>query len=141
MNADQLAAEIIESTRRSRPDVTSLERLSTEEAGVLVPIFVAAFKERGLWPKDAAMVIAACRPTDDQLLELLRNDREPCQKLGLHVLALRMESKEFRSIRHPVLADEVLRLLQSDTFRPKQKDLRPLKAWAEFHLTQAETPS
>lgn len=141
MNADQLAAEIIQRAGRSHLNIVNLEKLSTEEAVVLVPSFVRAFKEHRLWPKDAAVIIAACRPTDHQLLEMLQDYREPCQKLGLHILALRIESEEFQSTRHLVLAKEVLWLLGSQAFRAKQKDLQRLKDWADSDLTEAEEPS
>ncbi|MBA2113690.1 hypothetical protein [Bremerella alba] len=124
MNASQLVQQIIE-------DPMFLKTLSPDEGTALVPSFVQAFNEHKLWPQDAASVIAECSPTDEQLLGLLQSNCERSQKLGLHIISQLIETENDKLRVRTILAQEVLRLLQTDSFRPKRKGMRGLWGWAE----------
>lgn len=108
-----------------------IERLTPDESSALVHQFIQAFNENQLWPQDAACVIADCRPTDEQLLTLLQDNRVRCQKLGLHILAQLIGTINFDQQTHKTVAQAVLRLLRTEIFRPKLKDLAELKLWSE----------
>jgi len=131
MNASQLVQQISENPQLLKQQAVLLKKLSPAETIALVPELVQAFKDHKLWPKDAADIIAACRPTDEQLLDLLNDDGEPCQKLGLHILALLIGNQDFVQGTHKALAYEALQLLQREVFRPKLKHLKSLKDWTK----------
>lgn len=138
MNASQLVQSVIDQPEFLSQSVLLIEKMTPQDANALVPHLVQAFHAYQLWPQDAACLIAACHPTDDQLLEILQDDRERCQKLGLHVLAQLMDTSQFQQQPHAPLAQVVLSLLQTEAFRPKRKHLRSLEAWAKASATSAD---
>ncbi|MEW4561948.1 hypothetical protein AB1K70_05440 [Bremerella sp. JC770] len=113
------------------------EKLSRNDALALVPLLVEEFHQRRLWPKDAAALIAACLPTDEQLTRLLKSDSERVQSLGLHVLELLINSNKLEQGSSATLALEVLRLLQTQAMRPKHKHLGRLTTWAESQVASS----
>ncbi|WDI41402.1 hypothetical protein [Bremerella sp. P1] len=135
MNASQLVQQIIDSGQLEK-HVALIEELAPAEANALVPHLVQAFDEYKLWPKDAACIISVCRPTDEQLLDLLQQDCERSQKLGLHIVAMLIDNESFQQGSHKALAQEVFKLLRAESFRPKRKDLKELQTWAESNAVE-----
>ncbi|QDU75994.1 hypothetical protein Pan97_30390 [Bremerella volcania] len=138
MKASPLVQQIIKTPQLLHQHAALMEKLPPGKSIELVPQLVQAFHEHKLWPKDAACIIAVCRPTDEQLLDLLKDDGERCQKLGLHILARLIGNEDFKQRPHHALAHEALRLLQTEAVRPKRKQLKPLKDWAEAHVTEID---
>lgn len=130
MNASELLQRVIENQKMFGQFVQLTKELPPDEAVQLVPQIVTAFNEHKLWPQDAASFIAACHPTDDQLLDLLQSGHERTQKLGLHIIAKLIENDQFERRSHTVLAQVILKVLTSEAFRQKRKNLKPLKDWA-----------
>lgn len=137
MNASQLVQSVIDDPQLLNQQVLVIEKLEPQDANALVSSCIQAFNGHRLWPQDAACLIAACHPTDEQLLELLNDGRERSQKLGLHVLGQLMDTPDFQQQAHNDVAIVVLSLLRTEAFRPKRKRLRSLEVWANSHGTPA----
>lgn len=88
------------------------------------------FDERRRWPKDVADLLADGRPRDEILLDLMRRDSERHQSLALHVIG-QLVAGDPTAAPGESVAREVMRLLESETFKPKGRYLRALKAWAK----------
>ncbi|PQO25019.1 hypothetical protein C5Y96_26300 [Blastopirellula marina] len=140
MNASQLVQSVIEAPQFLSQQVLLIEKLAIQDATALVSHLVQAFHAYQLWPQDAACLIAACRPTDEQLLQLLKDERERCQKLGLHILAQLIDAYHFQQQAHTDLAIVVLSLLRTEVFWPRRKYMRSLEAWAKSHSFPGDAP-
>lgn len=138
MNASELVQQVIEHPQLPRQHLALVEKLPPDEAMALVPKLVQAFHDYKLWPKDAAGIIAACRPTDAQLLVILSCDDERTQKLGMHVVANLIGNNDFAQRNHAKLAHKVVCLSQSESFRPKRKGMRELLKWAKKIIAESE---
>lgn len=92
------------------------------------------FDERRRWPKDVAELVASCRPSDETLLELMRCDSERHQSLALHAIALLVEDERPTTLPGESVAKEVLRLLDTEGFKPKRRFTRKLETWANGGL-------
>lgn len=138
MDVNQFVEEVIGHPQLLSQHIALIENLPRDQANTLVPKLVQGFHDHKLWPKDAAGMIAACGPTDEQLLVLLSEQGESFQKLGLHVVALLIGNQDFAQDSHSALARCVIRLLQTEAFRPKKGDLRELWLWAEYNSYQVD---
>lgn len=109
--------------------------LALFRAADVVPDFLQAFYEGKLWPKDVALHVAGCHPSETQLLSLLQAEDEQAQALGLHIVEPLIAAENLALGPGESVKKEVARLLAAPVFRPKRKHVRSLYLWAAGRKT------